>query len=86
MTKLEAIAKITSQLASLDDERVKAVAGIVQSMVGGDDVLRELSPRELALIEKSKADFEAGRTLTLDEAEARTDAFLARRRALTARG
>ena len=77
MTRTEAIAVITAKLADLDDERVQAVADIVQSMDMPDDLPRELTERELALIEQSKEDFKAGRTYTLDEARAVTDKFLA---------
>jgi hypothetical protein len=77
MTRTEAIAIITAKLSSLDDERVMTVADIVQDMAQPDDLPRELTPRELALIEQSKEDFKAGRTYSLDEARAMTDAFLA---------
>jgi hypothetical protein len=84
MTRSQAIALITSKLASLDDERVQEIADLVQSMDGEDleecVLPRELTPRELALIEQSKEDFRASRTLTLEEAEARTDEFLSARR------
>ena len=77
MTRTEAIAIITAKLADLDDERVEAVAAIVQSMDG--DLPRELTARELALIEQSKQDFEAGRTYTLDEMDTYLDAAAAKR-------
>ena len=84
MTREEAIAIITSQLASLDDEGVQAVAGMVQSMAdegpeSTESVLpRELTARELALIEQSKEDFRLGRTYSSDEARAITADFLAK--------
>ena len=81
MTRTEAIATITAKLASLDDERLRTVAEIVDD-VAADEAFRPLTTRELALLEQSKADFAAGRTLTLAEARARTDAALAERRAL----
>ena len=81
MTRTEAIATITAKLASLDDERLRAVAEIVDD-VAADEAFRPLTARELELLEQSKADFAAGRTLTLAEARARTDAALAERRAL----
>lgn len=81
MTRAETIATITAKLGALDDERLKAVAEIVDD-VTADAALRPLSPRELALLDKSKADFRDGRTLSSAEARARTDAFLAERRAL----
>lgn len=79
MTRTEAIELITATLAALDDEGVLAVADMVKSLAADDDLPRELTPEELALIERSKEDFKAGRTLTLEEAEARTEAFLAER-------
>ena len=81
MTRTEAMALINAKLASLDDERVRAVAEIIEDIAAGDTAMRQLSARELALIEQSRADFAAERTLSLEEAEARTDAFLALRRA-----
>lgn len=77
MTRTEAIAVINAKLASLDDERVKAVADIVQDIAAGDDLVRDLTARELALIEQSKEDFKQGRTYSLAEARAITDAALA---------
>ena len=52
------------------------VAGIVQDLASLGDGIRELTPRELALIDQSKEDFKAGRTHSLDEARAHSDAFL----------
>ena len=83
MNREEAIAIITSQLASLDDEEVQTVADMVTSMATEaldttDRVLpRELTARELALIEQSRADFKAGRTLSVDECRALLDERLA---------
>ena len=75
MNRKEAIASINAQLASLDDEHVKAVAGIVQDMAGSDDLMRQLTAEELALIERSKLDFKDGRTHSSGEARAMTAAF-----------
>lgn len=81
MTRMQTIEQITAKLASLDDERLQAVAEMIEAMDGEESVLpRELTPHELALVEQSREDFKTGRTLTLDEAEARTEAFLAERR------
>jgi hypothetical protein len=77
MTRTEALAIINAKLSSLDDERVMTVADIVQDLAQPDDLPRDLTPRELALIEQSKEDFKAGRTYSLAEARAMTDAFLA---------
>jgi hypothetical protein len=81
MTRTEAIATITAKLGALDDERLQAVVEIVDD-IAANEVLRPLTARELALLDQSKADFKEGRTLSLDEARARTDAYLAERRPL----
>ena len=79
MTRMQTIELITAKLATLDDERLQAVAQMISSLDEEESVLpRELTPRELALIEQSREDFKAGRTLTLEEARARTDEFLAK--------
>lgn len=81
MTRRQTIEQITAKLATLDDERLQAVAEMLEVLDLEESVLpRELTDKELALIEKSKEDFRQGRTLSLEEAEARTDAFLAERR------
>ena len=77
MNRNEAIAIITSQLASLDDESVQTVADMVQSLSNDNVLPRELTPRELALIEQSKEDFRLGRTLGPDEYRAEMAAFMA---------
>ena len=81
MIRTEAIATITAKLGALDDERLQAVVEIVDD-IAANEVLRPLTARELALLDQSKADFKEGRTLSLDEARARTDAYLAERRPL----
>ena len=79
MNRKEAIVIITSQLASLDDEEVQTVADMVTSMAtealdATDGILpRELTARELALIEQSKEDFRLGRTYSADEYRAEID-------------
>lgn len=85
MTRAETIARITATLATLDDAGIEAVADFASGVASNEDLPRPLTERELALIEQSKADFKAGRTLSLDEARARTDAFLAQRRAARAK-
>ena len=77
MTRTEAIATITRKLATFDDERVQAVAEIVDDM---DELpaapLRPLSDREAGLLAQSKADFAAGRSYSMDEVIAHTKAVL----------
>ena len=83
MNREDAIAIITSHLASLDDEEVQTVADMVTSMAtealdATDGILpRELTARELALIEQSKEDFRLGRTYSADEYRAEIDTFMA---------
>ena len=76
MTRTEAIAIINKKLADLDDEAVLTVADIVQDLDTASTLPRKLTARELEMIEQSKADFREGRTYSLDEARARSDAFL----------
>jgi hypothetical protein len=77
MTKQEAINKITATLQRLDDERLQAVAEMIQSI---DDTssTRPLTDRELSLLARSREDFQQGRTLTSAEARASIDDDLAR--------
>ena len=79
MTRTEAIAIITAKLASLDDERVQTVAGIVQSMQDDVKPLRKHSARELTLLEKSKADFSVDRSYSVDDSIAFVGKSLAQR-------
>ena len=75
MTRTEAIAIINAKLPSLADEAVMTVAGIVQELDAAPTV-RRFSERERELIEQSKADFREGRSYSIEEARARSDAFL----------
>ena len=77
MTRTEAIAVINAKLASLDDERVLTVAEIVDDIAADTGAVRELTPRELALLEQSKVDFAAERSYSVDEVRAHSDAFIA---------
>ena len=79
MTRTEAIATITRKLASVDDEGVLTVAEFVRDLdAPSARPVRTLSERELALLAQSKADFAEGRTVTMEECRARTDALFAR--------
>lgn len=75
MTRTETIATITAKLSTLDDERLQAVAEIVANAAAGE-ILRPLTARELALLEQSKSDFAAGRTYSVDEVRAHSDALI----------
>ena len=77
MTRTDAITMITAKLAAFDDARVLAVADIVKSMDEIEQPLRQLSSRERALLEQSKADFAAGRSYSLEESIAMLDERLA---------
>ena len=73
MTRTEAIAVINTKLAALDDERVLAVAEIVGDIATNPATVRNLTERELDLLEQSKADFAAGRTYSVNDIRAHTD-------------
>lgn len=79
MNRNEIIAAINAQLEAADDETVEAIAGYVDAVTKALPG-RRLSERERALLEASRRDFEAGRTYSLEESKARTDALLARYR------
>lgn len=81
MTRTEAIAKINARLSSLADDEVLTVADMLDHIADAQTGIRRLTPRELQLIEQSKADFQDGRTSTLQESRAFVEAELARRRA-----
>lgn len=75
MPRTEAIALISARLTSLDDERLQTIAEIVEEQPA--PTLRALSEREKSLLEKSREDFRAGRTYTLEEVIEYTNAQLA---------
>jgi hypothetical protein len=77
MTRTQAIDTITRKLATFDDERVQALADIVEDMdVVPAAPLRPLSAREAGLLAQSKVDFAAGRSFSMDEVIAHTNAIL----------
>ena len=80
MTRIEAIAIINRSLMSINDERVRMLADIAQSMAEPEFSL-QLSAEELAALDRSKADFRAGRTVTLDEMDVYLDASAQKRAA-----
>lgn len=86
MTRNEALVTINSRLASLDDARVQTVAEFVRAIAANGDAIRRLTARELGLLEQSRADFGAGRTLSVAEARARTGAQRAVQNGQTASG
>ena len=78
MTRTEAIAVINAKLAALDDERVLAVASILDDIVAETDpgTVRQLTVREMALLDQSKEDFKAGRTFSVEDVRAHSDDFI----------
>ncbi len=79
MSRTETIALINDRLPSLADDQLRSVAEITEAMHQGNEPARPLTARELALIEQSKADFVAGRTLTHAELVVELDERLAKR-------
>lgn len=80
MTRLEAINTIAANLSRLGEEELITLVEVTTSWVQPAQEFK-LTDAERAAVERSREDFNAGRTLTLDEAEAHTEAFLAARRA-----
>ncbi len=81
MTRTQAIAAINAKLAALTDERVRTVIDYIDHLTNVDEPIRDLTQREMALVQQSKADFAAGRTLTIDESRTRSNALIERLRA-----
>lgn len=80
MTRAEAIAIIEKGLAEADDDTVERAADVFRN-AGLSSVLgRELSAREKALLEQSKADFAEGRWLTQEQLDVKLDALFERHR------
>ena len=78
MTRTEAIAIIEKALPVADEATLAAAAALLQSAQAEPSVLpRALTARELEMIEQSKADFAAGRTMTSKAARASIDEALA---------
>jgi hypothetical protein len=78
MTRAEALNTIAAKLAVLDDDRVQAVAELIADFAAPSaHELRVLSDREHALLAQARQDFASGRTVTLSESRARTDALFA---------
>ena len=80
MTRTEAIDTIAANLSRLGEEELTTLVQVTTNWVQPASEFR-LTEAERQAVECSLADFKAGRALTLDEAEARTDAVLASRRA-----
>ncbi len=80
MTRSEAISTIEANLARLREDELEALAEMTSAWANTPSELR-LTDAERAAVARSIDDFAAGRTLSLEEAEARTSEFLAARRA-----
>ena len=79
MTRTEAMTKLRTAVGDLSDEQVATVADFAARVAALSDY--RFTAEERAAIERSFDDFKHGRTLTLDEAEVRTKAFLSARSA-----
>lgn len=79
MIRTEAINTIAANLTRLDEDELATLVQVTTSWTQPAADFK-LTDAERAAVERSREDFETGRTLFLDEAEARTDAFLAQRR------
>jgi hypothetical protein len=78
MTRTEAIAMIQLALPTAAETTLAAAAALLHSAQPGPSILpRPLTARELELIERSKADFASGRTMSSAEARASINASLA---------
>lgn len=78
MTRARAIAIIEKVLPTADEATLTAVVELLQEASAEPSVLpRDLTPRELELIEQSKEDFKAGRTYGTAEVRAYLDEALA---------
>ena len=78
MTRTEAIARIKTQLETLDDTGVRALADFANSLRIAP---LELTAEEQAALDRSRDDFKAGRVLDEEQYDIRMDAFMARLRA-----
>lgn len=78
MTRAQAIAIIEKVLPTADEATLSAVIELLHDASAGISVLpRELTARELALIEQSREDFKAGRVYSTAEVRAYLDEVLA---------
>jgi len=73
--------RIVELWPSLSEEARRALTEIAENASG--HLPLELTEDEAATLDRSRQDFEAGRTLSFDEMRAATDAFLAGLRAKT---
>ena len=77
MSRALSIAAIVEGLSSCDDEEVEAVAGLMRSM-RGEAMARAMTADERARLDEAREDFRHGRTVSLEDCIARTDALFAR--------
>jgi hypothetical protein len=66
MNRIETIDRITERLGTVDDTTLDLISDLVSEPLGRT-VVRELTLAELAEVADSKADFAAGKSLSLDE-------------------
>ncbi|WP_144083586.1 hypothetical protein [Hyphomicrobium nitrativorans] len=80
MSRTDAINAIAKNLPRLREDELATLVAVTTAWAQPERTV-SLTPAERDAVERSRKDFAAGRTLTLDEAEARTDEYLAARRA-----
>jgi hypothetical protein len=78
MTRSDILSGIQTDLEALDEDALADAAHYVRTLAAPP--LRPLSERERDLLAQSRADFAAGRTLTLGQVRKSTDALFARYR------
>lgn len=77
MNRSETIASIAENLSKLDDASLADFAELVRATTVRATVSLQLTPEQREAIERSREDFRAGRTLTLDEYRNEMSAFMA---------
>lgn len=80
MNRIETIDLITERLGAVDDATLEFIRNLVDEPTVGRPAVRSLTSDELAEVERSKADFAAGESLSLDDLTELLNAAAARRR------
>ena len=75
VTRTEAITRIETAIDTMSDEHLARLAGIAAKLTEPPAIVA-FTDEEKSAIARSFEDFKHGRTLSLDQAEARTAAFL----------
>jgi hypothetical protein len=80
MTRIQAIARITAKLESLDDDQIEELLSHLERLGDPGHLGRPLSDREKQLVQDAKAEFAAGGGHSLEDGFAMIDARLASQR------